>query len=78
MSTVTLDRITARKLKSFNGDRVAVCDEDGAHLGYFQAQKKMTLEEMEACFTPEELARKADASKPRISMEEVMKRLGIS
>ncbi len=78
MSSVVLDPVTIGKLTAFNGSRVEVRDETGKVHGFFQAEETMTLEEMLAECTPEQLARRADSTKPRRSMDEVMRHFGMS
>lgn len=78
MKSVVLDSTTIEKLTSFNGDRIELRDEAGKLRGWCKTEPTLTLEEMEACFTPEELAYVRDPNEPTVPMEEVLRRIGIT
>ncbi len=73
MNTITLDAEGIHTITSSFGTQVKICDEAGKVCATIVPVRAMTVAEMEALFTPEQLARRADPSKPRYTTEDILK-----
>jgi hypothetical protein len=73
MSSITLDQVTADKLKAFS-DRVEVRDPQGKVIGMFRAMPRVYREGEVPQISEEEWKRRMTESK-RFTTDEVLKRL---
>jgi hypothetical protein len=73
MSSITLDQVTADKLKAFS-DRVEVRDPQGKVIGMFRAMPRVYKQGEVPQLSEEELKRRFTESK-RMTTQEVLRRL---
>src|SRR5213595_385584 len=85
MNRLVIEKPLREKLCASNGFEVELCDEGGQPFGYFISFPSshgkwppgMTWEEVDKMFPPEEIEAARNDPRPRIPMDEALRRFGI-